>query len=142
MTVSERLLLGNEPKSTGMIAGNFRERRLVLRTEDNAELLDACPQGFFDEDAKDGFLPAVPVDEGLERKCLLSSSCRSNHGLGDSHVSPSFFHEDFAWIKDPVRIEDALDLPHEIHLHRGNGDGEVRFLRVADAVLTGNGAAK
>ena len=71
VTVSERAGLGHETDRAGVAAGGLRVSGFIARPDHHADLLDARGEGLFDEDAEDGLLAAVAVDQGLEGQSAL-----------------------------------------------------------------------
>jgi len=89
VSVSQRLLLVYELQAACVFTCRLGIGDLVTGANHDANLFHTGPQRLFDHDRKDGFLGAVPVDQGLQGQGPLLTGGRSDDGFCDLHTIAS-----------------------------------------------------
>ena len=84
--VAAWLGLMDKPNSSGVIANHLLEGDLVTRTDNDANLLHVRAQNLFEDDAQDGLLNPVLVNQSLERQRPLTGRGGRDDGFCDFHV--------------------------------------------------------
>jgi hypothetical protein len=85
VSVAQSPRLRDEANMAEMAGDGLRATRFIARPDHHADLFDIRQQGLFDQDAENGFLFAVPVYQGLQRKQPLLFSRGRDDRLLDSH---------------------------------------------------------
>ena len=91
VAVSERLGLRNEADGAAMTPCRLGVAFFVAGPDDHADLLHVRVERLFDQDAEDGFLLPVAVDQGLQRKRPLVLPGGGDDRFLDLQVSNSLF---------------------------------------------------
>jgi hypothetical protein len=84
-TISQRLFLRDEANVGTMGADRLSVSLFVARKHHDADLFNPVRQGLLDENAEDGFLLALAVDEGLQRERSLVRTGGRNHCFCNLH---------------------------------------------------------
>jgi len=82
--------LRDEGEANGIFADEFGVRLFIAGRNDDADVVDASAGGFVYDQAEDGALDALLVDEQLHGQGALTRPCRCDHCLANLHseVSP------------------------------------------------------
>ncbi len=84
VAVARRRGLGDEAHTVGVAAGGVCVARLLTGEDDDADLLDVGGERLLDEDAEDGLLLAVTIDQGLKRQRALALAGRGDDSFLDA----------------------------------------------------------
>ena len=90
MRVAARVALGDKGEANGIFGDKFGVGLFISGPHDDANVIDAGARGFANDQAEDGALDPLLVNEQLHGKCALAWSCRCDDCLANLHreVSP------------------------------------------------------
>ena len=88
VSIAQRRWLWDKSHAARMLADRLRISSLVARPSDHADLFDSGGEGLFDNDAEDGLLFSVAVNQSLQRKSALRLRRGGDYRLCDFHWNP------------------------------------------------------